>query len=102
LKTPKQAGEAIFGRQLRADLAVWIVGLDPGRFFLSEAQEAMPSECRTGIAGELERLAAVGMLAEDQSQPGDRRRYFNRTDSDLWHVFLAARDVLPTSSAGPR
>lgn len=99
MKTPKEAGAALFGRQVRADLAVWIVGLTDGRFFLSEAQDAMPRECRTAIAGELERLAAVGMLAEDEGRAGDRRRYFNRTNSALWKVFATAREVLPSSTA---
>jgi hypothetical protein len=48
------------------------------------------------LARELSRLVRLGMLEEDR-RDGDRRVWYERTDSPLWKIIEAAADVL-----GPR
>lgn len=91
----RTAAEALFGRRVRAAVGRWIARRHNSVFFLAEAQEAQPPKDRSSVGNELVRLVQVGMLAEHERRPGDRRRYFERTESPLWKIFVTADQVLP-------
>jgi hypothetical protein len=84
----------LFGRALRPTLAVWVLRRQNPRFYLSEAQAAVPPQARSAVASELESLESIGMLKEERGRGGDRRRWFRRTTSPLWRIIETADEVL--------
>jgi hypothetical protein len=86
--------QVLFGRALRPKLAVWVLRRQNPRFYLSEAQEAVPPQARSAVASELESLVSIDMLEEEHARAGDRRRWFRRTKSPFWRIIQTADEVL--------
>jgi hypothetical protein len=89
-----EVGKQLFGRPCRLALALWIIRHDKPRFYQSEPPREVILQ--GDLARELSRLVRLGMLEEDR-RDGDRRVWYERTDSPLWKIIQAAADVL-----GPR
>jgi hypothetical protein len=89
-----EVGKQLFGRPCRLALALWIVRHDKPRFYQSEPPREVILQ--GDLANELSRFVRLGML-EEERRDGDRRVWYERTDSSLWKIIDAAADVL-----GPR
>jgi hypothetical protein len=85
--------KTLFGRELRAELGVWISRRSGERFFLQEAQHAMSAYggAASATKDEVDRLVHVDML---DRAPDGRRVYFTPTDHPGWKIFEAAGAVL--------
>jgi hypothetical protein len=89
-----EVGKQLFGRPCRLALALWIVRHDKPRFYQSEPPREVILQ--GDLAKELSRFVRLGML-EEERRDGDRRVWYERTDSSLWKIIDAAAYVL-----GPR
>jgi hypothetical protein len=72
-------------------LALWILRHEKPQFFQSEPPKEiiLPGNA----AEELGKLIRLGMLEEERPD-GDRRVWYNRTDSRLWKIIEAAAEAL--------
>jgi hypothetical protein len=86
-----EVGKQLFGRSCRLALALWIVRHGKPRFYQSEPPREVILQ--GDAARELGRLVRLGMLEEERPD-GDRRVYYERTDSPLWKIIQAAADVI--------
>lgn len=85
----------LFGRPCRLPLMLWLLDHPKGRIFQSEPPTELGA--RTAIREELSRLSQVGLLDEERPD-GDPQVYYVRTDSPLWDIVRAAREVISPSS----
>ena len=85
--------KTLFGRELRAELGVWISRRSGERFFLQEAQDAMSAYggAASATKAEVDRLVDVEML---DRAPHGRRVYFTPTEHPAWKIFDTAGTVL--------
>ncbi len=87
--TVDKLGDLLFGRALRLRLAGWILDRGERKFYQSEPI----TEVKGGISNirdELARFVDLGMLVDVPPTPNDRRRYYRRTDSQLWDAIRVA------------
>jgi len=84
-------GGQLFGRSCRLKLAIWIVRRDKPRFYQSEPPRDVIQQ--SAVASEAGRLVRLGML-EEQRPDDSRRVYYERTDSPLWKIIVAASEVI--------
>jgi DNA-binding MarR family transcriptional regulator len=87
-------GELLFGRALRLRVAAWVAARQDVLFFQGEAAKGVDYSA-SAVIQELDRLVELGMLVRLPRQPGDRRQYYTRTDSQLWAAVAAAVTALP-------
>ena len=89
--TVQEVGKLLFGRPCRLALALWIMRQDKPRFFQSQPPKEVifPGNA----AEELGKLVRLGMLEEERPD-GDRRVWYNRTDSKLWKIIEAAAEAV--------
>jgi hypothetical protein len=86
-----EVGKLLFGRPSRLALALWVARHDKPRFFQSEPPREVISQ--GNVAEELGKLVRLGMLEEERPD-GDRRVWYNRTDSKLWNIIEAAAEAV--------
>lgn len=80
----------LFGRPCRLPLALWILDHDK-TFFQSEPPRTLGPP--TAIRQELDRFVKAGLL--DQYRPdGENRVYYERSESPIWAIIRAAKDVV--------
>lgn len=91
--TESELAELIFGRQLRFDVARWILFHGSPRFYQLEAARALPDRFNSAVPRELDRLVRAGLLEKEQQVDGERRQYYVRTDSMLWDIFKISDKV---------
>ncbi len=84
-------GKLLFGNPTRLRLCLWILERDK-TFYQSEP----PTDVgvTNAIRQSLTRLVALGMLAEYHPD-GSLRINYETTDSPLWSIIQAVRDLLP-------
>jgi DNA-binding MarR family transcriptional regulator len=93
-------GHTLFGRRLRLRVLLWVLNVDGGTFFLTEAAQGIGYSA-SGVRDELERLVDLGMLRRDAGM-ADRRVYYTRTGSPLWRIIDATRlALLPQADPYP-
>lgn len=93
MPTHERTAELLFGRELRLAVGRWVVTHASGRFYQSEVTADMHQRLRTAVPGELDRLVEAGMLDAEDPTDGQRRRYYQRTDSPLWKIFAVSDEV---------
>jgi len=96
--TVDKLGDQLFGRALRLRLASWILARGERKFYQSEPV----SEVEGGISNirdELARFVDLGMVVDVPPTPNDRRRYYRRTNSQLWDAIQVAVDSCRESEA---
>lgn len=74
---------------------LWVLRHPKDRVYQSEPPESLGA--RTALRQELDRMVRMGLLREERPD-GDPRVYYAKTDSPLWEIVEAARDVLKRSS----
>jgi hypothetical protein len=90
-----QVSDDMFGRACRLPLMLWVLRHPKDRVYQSEPPESLGA--RTALRQELDRMVRMGLLREERPD-GDPRVYYAKTDSPLWEIVEAARDVLKRSS----
>lgn len=99
-------GKRVFGRPLRLLTAVWI--LDHERFYQGEATDGVrelsgpagPKVDQPAVTQELDRFVDLRLIDRKDKEDGQRRQYYERLDTPLWSVFVAARDSAPYLDRG--
>src|SRR5260370_8836569 len=93
-----RVGDQVVGRGVRVRLASWMLARGERKFYQSEAV----SEVEGGISNirdELARFVDLGMVVDVPPTPNDRRRYYRRTNSQLWDAIQVAVDSCRESEA---
>lgn len=88
---PGEIGRLLFGRPSRLRLALWIHQRDGRPFYQSEPPPKVIAQSAAGT--ELRRFIHLGMLTEHR-ETGSRRVYYQRTNSPLWSIIVAAARVV--------
>jgi DNA-binding MarR family transcriptional regulator len=98
---PDILGRLLFGRALRLNVALWILGHESESFYQGEAAEGVDYSAGA-VAHELDRLAELGMLMKEPRNANDRRQYYLRLDTPLWEIVEAAQRALATGYRAPK
>lgn len=87
--TVDRVGDLLFGRALRLRLARWVLDQGERKFYQSEPSNEVGGGI-SNIRDELTRFVDLGMLVEVPPTANDRRRYYRRTESQLWDAIKVA------------
>ena len=87
-------GAELFGRPARLVVALWVEGRAQEVFWqqLIARETGLPAQY---VRSEIVHLCNLGMIEPAKAGvPGDRRKFYRRTDSPYWRIISVARGTV--------